>query len=287
MIPIVKDGRRQRPAVPPELIDAQFLIAPPSPVVIPDFTLTSTDATRERKLWRNLDSNPSTRLGRTMRVFIKELRFSNYFSANPAGGHLVVMLRANLDALTPGNPLEGKYRGVGVIFGNVFKTATNEAPSWRPHSVVQTWGIGITAPTARFLFPDSASAPLQDNVSYQVAIESTLGIDGNRYVGFSIYILNMAKESYDLVWNTGWILDNNPGVDMQLTNLALADSSVPNLGVANEISIRGMQVSFHDAPMILPNLTGQKYQSPVVLKLDEPSGKRQEARTKAASQGAS
>jgi hypothetical protein len=259
VIPIVKDGRRQRPAVPPEVIDAEFLIAPPKPVLIPDFIFASTDTVRLPRTWQNLDASPTTRLGRTMRVTIKELRFLDYFAANPGGGHLVVMLRANIDALTLGNPIYGQYRGVGVIFGNVFQTATNEAPPWRPHSVVQTWGIGVTSPTARFLFPESGSRPLQDNVSYQVAIESTLGIDGNRYIGFSIYQLNVGKESYDLVWNTGWILDNNPGVNMQLTNLAMADASTPNLSLPNSISIRGLQVSFHDAPMILPNLTGQKY----------------------------
>ncbi len=262
MIPIIQDGRRQRPAVRPEVIDTDFLIAPPKPVTIPDFTLTSTDPAKTQFTWANLDPSPSTRLGRTMRVMIKELRFSNYFLANPAGGHLVIMLRANLDALTPGNPIFGKYRGVGVIFGNVFKTADNEAPAWRPHSVVQTWGIGVTEPTARFLFPESACAPLQDNVTYQLAIESTLAIDNNNYIGFTLYQLNTAKASYDLVWNTGWILDNNAGVNMQLTNLAMADVSTANPGMPNFVSVRGMRVLFHDAPMILPNLTGQKYIPP-------------------------
>ena len=169
------------------------------------------------------------------------------------------MLRANLDALAPENPIFGQYRGVGVSFENVFKTANSEAPAWRPNAVVQTWGIGVSAPTARFLFPESASPPLQAHVTYQLAIESTLAIDGGHYIGFTLYQLNTAKTSYDLVWNTGRILGNNAGVNMQLTHLAIADVCTANVDVPNFVSVCGTRVLFHDAPMVLPNLTGQKY----------------------------
>ena len=46
MTPIVQDGRHQRPAVRPGMIDTDFSTVPPKPVNISDFTLTTTDPTK-------------------------------------------------------------------------------------------------------------------------------------------------------------------------------------------------------------------------------------------------
>jgi hypothetical protein len=136
------------------------------------------------------------------------LQFVDYFRCVP-NGHAGVMLRADLERIPTAD-----YRGVGLAFGRFGNDSytTRELPHLEPLAVLETWG---NPPDA--ILAQSVHTGLKDGPVYPVTVTSRKTEAGN--------VIRYTLGDFD----SGDVLDVNPNVAMEATNVAFYDASGPAL----------------------------------------------------------
>ena len=134
--------------------------------------------------------------------------FEDFFRC-ARSGHFGVMERASTEMVA-----SGQYRGHGAIFGNIWKSqgGTANVPDYRPFGIIESWGIGVVPDSFGYLRPASASPQLADWVEYKISVQSTRTI--LNFVRYRIHRLDFVRSQYELIYDSGDVLDNNWGVDM-------------------------------------------------------------------------
>lgn len=136
----------------------------------------------------------------------------DYFAQNP-NGHFAIITRCDTDNIAT------EIRGQGVIIGNV-SGAPNGSPVF-PTVQIETFFSNLAAPGNRLLPDTYTYEPLVDNKTYRVIVSSTVRADGSRWIRYELYSLNVAESSYDLIRDTGDVLDNNLFIDTTLTGFCI------------------------------------------------------------------
>jgi hypothetical protein len=187
--------------------------------------------------------------------------FEGFFQCQ-LDGHMGVMLRASLDGIA-----NGRYRGHGAIFGNVGPNSllgfffNAELPGYKPLGLIETWGVGYVPANFRSLMPRSASPQLQDWTRYKISVQSTHTI--LNYVRYRIHRLNIAKGQYELVFDTGDVLDNNWAVDMGQQSVVFFDASLPGTAACPyTVRIINPLATWSGAEVELPDLTSLPWGRP-------------------------
>jgi hypothetical protein len=173
-----------------------------------------------------------------------------YFAQKP-NGHFGVMLRACIPCIDT-----TVYRGHGAIFGRVWGDGNYGMPlqpAYGPFAVLETWGAGVVPQTFGYLMPGSVSPRLQDHVRYKASVQSTHTISGLRFMRYRLHALNHYRAQYELVMDTGDVLDNNWALDMRRRNVIFFDASGAGAGVIRFINVH---VNHMPADAEFPDLTG-------------------------------
>ena len=181
--------------------------------------------------------------------------FEDFFRC-ARSGHFGVMERASMELVAV-----GQYRGHGAIFGNIWRASggTANVPDYRPFGVIESWGIGIVPDSFGFLLPRSASPQLADWVQYKISVQSTRTI--LNFVRYRIHRLDFVRSQYELIFDSGDVLDNNWGVDMTrqaVIFFAVLDETV----CPGRVRIINPIATWTPADTDLPDLTALPWRRP-------------------------
>lgn len=154
-----------------------------------------------------------------------QVTFADYFAANP-GGHVAVATRYDMAGVNT------YVNGQGMTLGNLSGLWPSEGVNT---SINTTYlesfaGAASTPLRSHWLWKDSETGvgkDLQDNVLYRVLIDSTQTTDGTRYLRYRTF--EWQDERWDIINDTGDVLDSNPLADMTKHALAFAQVFPSNL----------------------------------------------------------
>jgi hypothetical protein len=193
--------------------------------------------------------------GRT--VLDADMVSEGFFAAKPHG-HGGIKLRACIPCIET-----TQYRGHGMIFGQVWGDGNFGMPiqpGYGSFAVLQTWGAGVVPLSFGYLMPQSVSPRLHDHVRYKVSVQSTVTIAGLRFMRYRIHALNFYRAQYELVMDTGDVLDNNWAIDMSRRNVIFFDASGP--GGNYVIRFLNVHINHMPADSEYPDLTGLPWRRP-------------------------
>jgi len=183
-------------------------------------------------------------------------RSHRYFELNPVG-HFAFILRHNIDAFTEATR---RNEGNGLLFGNLTGyTNPNTGHTGNPvtpSTIVETWYNGL-APYGNDLIPGTSwSGQLQDDVTYDVEINSIVNSAGQTLVSYSI------SSGGILLVSIPPTLDGNTYIDHIHTGFAMgqvfqgADGNTPTPGWNIQITNFSITWSGADSTYsITPNVT--------------------------------
>jgi lysophospholipase L1-like esterase len=175
--------------------------------------------------WEYANTNPAgwNALGGTL-VFDAEFQFNDYWAANP-GAHAGIGLRCDMATIAT----EPRFHG--VIFGHL--SGIQEGAPHEPTSQIETRATGLDpGGTLRFLLPNSwapADQLLQDGVPYKIVITSKVAVNAQRYIGYKLFSYDAVHLAWDLMVDTGDMLDPNTWLDMSKTGLVFFSVFEDNL----------------------------------------------------------
>ena len=152
---------------------------------------------------------------------------NNYFLHNP-GGHVALVTRCDTDIV------ESQVSGQGAIFGDLtWSGFDGDEALFKPTAIIETWDPTKTA-GERYLFPNTTGPrgiPMVDGLKYRWIVESTLSDDGRKYIRYRLYkYAGATKQGWDLLVDTGDVLDHNTGADLTNQGLVFGYVLGENLG---------------------------------------------------------
>ncbi len=207
-------------------------VMPLGGVTVPNFSLSETGPIQDSStssyfvVPNTLPAGWNTRSGRCTLEF--ELYINNYFSANPSG-HFSIVTR--LDASVVATDIEG----TGATFGNFTSAAMTNGVTvnYTPSAVLESW-CTTTGPggLVSWLIGNTETPnnkPLRDSGTYKIFVESAQMEDNDRYIRYRIYEWVSAKYIWQLMHDTGDVLDPNIGyADLTNHGLDFAQVSASN-----------------------------------------------------------
>jgi hypothetical protein len=151
---------------------------------------------------------------------------NNYWTLNPTA-HVAVVTRCDTSIISTA------VRGTGVAFGAL----PGHAPQTfdlRPFMVGESWVNGIGPDGRDNWLIERSETPtnlvLQDGVQYRTVIESTKDQSNIRYLRYRLYRRNTVRSTWDVVNDTGDMLDPNVQADLTQHGLVFGQvgSSAPS-----------------------------------------------------------
>lgn len=194
-------------------------------VTVPNFTLDQATPNARHEI---LTTNPVGWNALSSRKTVDcEFICNNYFLNNP-GGHVALVTRCNMDLIAT------QVSGQGAIFGDLtWSGFDGDQALFKPASIIETWDPAMSV-GQRYLFPNTTGPrglPLQDGQRYRWIVESTLSQDGRKFIRYRIYkYAGATKKGWDLLVDTGDVLDHNAGADLAQHGLVFGHVLGENLG---------------------------------------------------------
>jgi len=141
---------------------------------------------------------------------------NSYFSVNP-NSHLAVVCRCDTDVINT------DVRGAGAIFGDLVSPSfAGDGAKYKPTSIIESWSRP-QIPFQRFLWPETTGPRnklLQDGVRYRFIVETTKQPNvAGIYIRNRVYQYNATKIAWDLLVDTGDVLDASNISDMTKSGL--------------------------------------------------------------------
>ena len=152
---------------------------------------------------------------------------NNYFLHNP-DGHVAIVTRCNMALIA--TQVSGQGAIMGNLAGNFFE---GDGALFTPTTIIETWDTTGTA-GQRFLFPKTTgprNALLLDGQRYRWIIETTKANSGEKYIRYRLYkYAGATKKGWDLLVDTGDVLDHNAGADLTKDGLTFGHVLGNNFG---------------------------------------------------------
>lgn len=170
----------------------------PGGQLISDFTLNYATSGQEIYFANTNPNGWSAGAGRM--TLDCQFTLNNFLNSNPSA-HIFISLRQ------PASQVGLSIQGQGVAMG-----ALGSFTSYSPTPLSETFYAG-----GNHVYGNShiaASSVLADGNTYRLIVESTLAIDGNRYLRHRLWQLDGANNYWKALSDSGDILDYNPTIDM-------------------------------------------------------------------------
>lgn len=207
--------------------------------------------------WEYAATNPNTWNTRSgMMTFKGKFTCNSYFAANPSA-HFVVGLRVDTAVIA----VQPRFHGIAC--GNL-SGAAEGCPHW-PAMQIESRATGLDPGGAlRMLVPNAwspQSRTILDGIEYDLLIQSKLVASDRRTVRFVLSVHNAAVSAagdkvYDILVDTGDVLDPNTYLDMTQQGLVFASVFEDNL-VPWSIDWGDMTVTWSDAPDVVTDATAR------------------------------
>ncbi len=190
--------------------------------VVPDFDMLPETPVSRR--WEHADTNPAGwNVGGGQMTFNGEFTTTNYFTANP-NAHIVVGLRVDTSVIAT------QPRFTGILMGNVIGVDGPEGAPWAPAVQIESRATGLDPQqnngNLRFLWPNTwtpRNKLLQDGMKYKLMVRSKMASNyWNRYTRYAIWEWRADKLAWDLIMDTGDVLEHNTWLDYTQQGLVFA-----------------------------------------------------------------